>query len=378
MEKQRSWQGVTVHYSVVKQWLFTAGCSCFFIFLLIAVLTSFDHNRHLSSSLLHEWTNEMQVDMLASWYGLENRYMQEEMPEVALPSPAHSMFQLVTTVNVNDPRTFLGNEIPGFVLYDGRIAVAGEGTDITNMTVESAPPMEELMKEREAVADEQESEGEEEKEVTSPSEDPIAHIIHSHSRESFFPELEEGANVAFHAEQNITLVGERLGQRLEELGIGSEVDKADIEQKLQDRGLDFADSYDVSRPLVEEAKEESDTLEMFFDVHRDSQPRDVTTVTINGEVYARTFFVIGENHADYEKNLAMAEELHHILEDTHPGLSRGVIVKGGRGSNGRYNQDLSPQSVLIEIGGVENTLEEAYRSADVMAEAIHTYYKEDD
>ncbi|MDA6082953.1 stage II sporulation protein P, partial [Escherichia coli] len=48
-----------------------------------------------------------------------------------------------------DIRTFLGRELPGFSIFDTGIAVAGEGTDFTNLPVESAPPLEVLLKEKE-------------------------------------------------------------------------------------------------------------------------------------------------------------------------------------------------------------------------------------
>ena len=35
-----------------------------------------------------------------------------------------------------------------------------------------------------------------------------------------------------------------------------------------------------------------------------------------------------------------------------------------------YNQDIIGESVLLNIGGVENTLEEEYRTVDVLAEVI--------
>ncbi|WP_425489437.1 stage II sporulation protein P [Geomicrobium halophilum] len=37
------------------------------------------------------------------------------------------------------------------------------------------------------------------------------------------------------------------------------------------------------------------------------------------------------------------------------------------------NEDLSPNSMLIEFGGVENTLQEMYRSADAVAEVLQAY-----
>ena len=47
-------------------------------------------------------------------------------------------------------RSLLGRELPAFSLFDTEIIVAGEGTDYTNMPIESAPPLEILQAEKEA------------------------------------------------------------------------------------------------------------------------------------------------------------------------------------------------------------------------------------
>lgn len=38
-------------------------------------------------------------------------------------------------------------------------------------------------------------------------------------------------------------------------------------------------------------------------------------------------FVVGAEHENHEKNLKFASELHYILEEKYPGLSRGVYPK---------------------------------------------------
>lgn len=48
--------------------------------------------------------------------------------------------------------------------------------------------------------------------------------------------------------------------------------------------------------------------------------------------------------------------------------------KGFQTGNGVYNQDLSGQAILIEVGGVDNTEEELNRSIDVLAKAFGEYF----
>nr|WP_307728938.1 stage II sporulation protein P [Alkalicoccobacillus plakortidis] len=66
--------------------------------------------------------------------------------------------------------------------------------------------------------------------------------------------------------------------------------------------------------------------------------------------------------------------MHELLEKKYPGLSRGVKIAEGPRTNGVFNQDLSPEMMLVEVGGVENTIEETYRAAEALADVISDYY----
>lgn len=353
------------------------------LFIVTGMLTAFEPGYGISSSTVHAWSSYVSSDALMYMMGTENPYFTQVLPEGSGPPKISALaFELATSLNPEDPRSLLGRELPGFALFDGKIIVAGEGTDFTNMPIESAPPMEVMMAEREASKESLEKLDKQKEEFETPQVSTdgrkVVHIIHSHSRESFLPELKDtnSPNQAFHPDVNITLVGERLGRELEKRGIGVDVDKSDIGALLSNRGWVYGQSYDASREIVKEAMATNADFEFFFDLHRDAQPRNITTVTINGIEYAKTLFIIGENHKNYEKNAQLAAELHAMLDKKYPGLSRGVIAKGGSGSNGRYNQDLSPNSILVEFGGVENTLEEAYRSAEAFAEVFSEFYWE--
>ncbi|MFZ3590132.1 stage II sporulation protein P [Bacillus sp. DJP31] len=85
-------------------------------------------------------------------------------------------------------------------------------------------------------------------------------------------------------------------------------------------------------------------------------------------------FVIGSGNPQYHENLKMAQMLHDTMTQMYPGISRDLIIKDNSQGNGIYNQDLSKNSVIVEIGGVENTMEELYRSADVLGFGISEYY----
>ena len=204
----------------------------------------------------------------------------------------------------------------------------------------------------------------------------VVYIYHSHSREAFLPYFKDSLQPeeAYHPKANITLVGKMLGKALERRGMGTKVDTSDIVKELDARGMDYGSSYPVSREHVQAAQKENRDLEIFLDVHRDSLRKDSTTREINGEDYARLLFVVGTGHRGFEKNLAFTEGLHALLESQDPGISKGILKKDRSQGNGIYNQDLSPNSVIVEIGGVDNTAEEISRTVESLANALSDYY----
>lgn len=204
----------------------------------------------------------------------------------------------------------------------------------------------------------------------------IIYIYHSHSREAFLPYLKktDQPEKAYHSKANITLVGEMLGKSLKRRGIGTTVNSTDIVQEMDSRGLDYGSSYAVSGEHVRAAQKENSDLEIFLDIHRDSLRKDSTTIEMNGEGYAQLLFVVGTGHREFEKNLAFTEDLHQQLQIEYPGLSKGILEKDSNQGNGVYNQNLSPNSVIVEVGGVDNTVEELHRTVEALAEVLSNYY----
>lgn len=204
----------------------------------------------------------------------------------------------------------------------------------------------------------------------------IVYIYHSHSRESFLPYFKDTKKPedAYHSKANITIAGKMLGKALEKRGVGTKVDSTDIVQELSLRGLGFNSSYKMSGERVKSARSENKDLEIFLDIHRDSLRRNSTTKEINGDSFAHLLFVIGTGHENYAKNLQFTEGLDKLLSTQYPGLSKGIITKDSTQGNGVYNQDISPNAVIVEIGGVDNTLEELNRSTEALADVLSDYY----
>ena len=347
------------------------------MFILIGLMTTIQPAYRFSSNAITNWTSDIDNSIFLNLLGMENRALMDfHAEENTLDSLSKTMFHLVTSIKPNDVRSLLGNELPGFSIYNTEILIAGEGTDYTNLPVESSFPLEDVLKEREAVYEEVEEE-----KSDSPEQDTIQEnvvfIYNTHNRESFLPHLPEETipDNAHHEEVNITLVSKRLQKELESKGIGAIVDETDIiGEVLVENDWEYWQSYQASRGVVSEAFAQNDNLKFAFDLHRDAISRELTTKEINGENFARVMFVIGQDNPSFEKNFQLAEQLHEGLQAKYPGLSRGVIPQGGSGNNGIYNQDLSENALLVEVGGIGNTLEETYRTAEAIADVFSDYY----
>ncbi|WP_400241911.1 stage II sporulation protein P [Niallia sp. JL1B1071] len=206
--------------------------------------------------------------------------------------------------------------------------------------------------------------------------DPLVYIYHTHNSESFMPELGvTNPNEAVSDSENVTLVGKELSKKLIEKNINAIHDDTDITGILLERNLSFTDSYSISREKLQATLKEYKNIKMIFDIHRGSEKRTDTTKNIDGKDYARILFVVSMTSDNYEENKDFAFQLNEKLQQLYPGLSRGVLEKGVNPQN-TYNQDLHNDSVLLEIGGAENSVEEVYRTTDAFAEVIKEIIEE--
>lgn len=208
--------------------------------------------------------------------------------------------------------------------------------------------------------------------VYGESKQPLVYIYNSHQGETYNTEYLEEYNIV----PDVLIAANMLKEKLEEIGITTIVEESDILKYMKDNNLNHAGSYEASRHFLTNAIEKYPTVELFIDVHRDAATHYASTTTINGKNCAKVLFVIGLENLAYEKNLSIVSEINNIILEKYPSLTRGIIKKQGYGVNGIYNQDLSHNVILIEIGGNENNIEEVNNTLDLMAEVIGEYLNE--
>ncbi|MET1179865.1 stage II sporulation protein P [Peribacillus simplex] len=382
--KRRNSPGIitAVHGSTIIKTFLGILALLLFVFSVSGVMTSLRPEYRISSNSVHTVANQFSGKMLFSMLANENHYLFNALPEGKRESViTNQLIKVSTNISLEDPRSLLGRELPGFSIFDNEILVAGEGTNYTNMPYESSPPVDVLNEERDAslqnldeIEEPEKGAANQPKQTTNGRK--VVEIYHSHNRESYLPYLKGVTNpdLAYHSKINITKLGERMVEDLADKGIGSSLDKTDIMGNLNNKGLNFTKSYQESRRSVQTALANNKDLEYLIDIHRDSKRKKDTTITIKGKEYAKIAFVIGGNNPNYEKNAALANKLHKALEKKYPGISRGVMKQGGSSHNGIYNQDLTGNAMLIEVGGVDNTFEEMYLTVDAFTDVFSEFY----
>lgn len=133
------------------------------------------------------------------------------------------------------------------------------------------------------------------------------------------------------------------------------VEESSISDILNANNWSYSSSYKASRILLEEGFKKNPSLKYFIDVHRDSLEKNKTTITIDDKSYAKVLFIVGLENPNYQENLNFTEKINNKLNEYYPNLSKGIYKKSGPGVDGVYNQDFSKYTILIEIGGYQNT-----------------------
>ncbi len=201
--------------------------------------------------------------------------------------------------------------------------------------------------------------------------EPILYIYNTHQTEGY----QKNNNASYNITPSVLMASYILRESLNDLGVPSMVETNDIAELLRIHSWKYSYSYAASKILLEDAMRKNPSLIYFIDLHRDSMSYDVTTTTIEDKKYAKVLFVIGKDNPNYEKNLKMAEAINEYIKKVNPKLTRGISQKGGSGVNGIYNQNLSPNAILIELGGQYNTITEVNNTLSILADAIRSYVK---
>lgn len=362
------------HGSLIK---FIIGTALFFLLFSVGVLEIPKQTKNFFDDKLKNGYLSLTTEQIIGIFRTEIPVLLSGVQAVdstqTFSSPISGWVNLFSVNTFNLPNQWIKEEIPVLsVLSNNNETFESDLTAYHDLPMESLPPDDFFQAEKNKTLEDNQQLGQEDEVKFTTGNKKVVFIYHTHNRESFLPEIQVSKiNEAYHPKINITLAGKKLGQELERLGIGSVVSTKDYWPELELYSM----SYKYSLQTVVTALKENKDFKYIFDIHRDSMPKEMTTRKINGKDYAAIYFIIGEGNENYQLNKEFAQNINNSLEKLYPGLSRGIYEKKKTsGTNGEYNQSVSPYSLTVEIGGVYNTLEEEYRSTAALAEAIADVY----
>lgn len=189
---------------------------------------------------------------------------------------------------------------------------------------------------------------------------PSVLILHTHTTEGY---AETPGWRTTEESGNMVAIGDIVADGLTEQGIGVLHDR-----KLHDYPS-YNGAYVRTRKSLAEYLRQYPSIRLVLDLHRDAAGEGSrqmrTQATVAGEPSAQLMIVMGTNYDTYEENLSLGLKLHVQLERMYPGITRPLQLRAAR-----FNQDLCPGALLIEIGAAGNTQQEARRAAEALTQAL--------
>lgn len=210
--------------------------------------------------------------------------------------------------------------------------------------------------------------------LNAPEDEPQILIMHTHTTESYQPDESGYYDPEYicrttDSSRNMVAVGDAMARVFEERGIRTYHDTTVHDYPS------YNGSYDRSRETVEELLQKYPSIKVVLDVHRDAIEREsgeiiAPTVNIGGKSCAQVMIICGCDDGtmgmpDCMKNLRTASLFEQHMESRYKGLTRPVLY-----DYRKYNQDLTTGSLLIEVGGHGNSLEQAVYAGELSARGI--------
>jgi len=105
-----------------------------------------------------------------------------------------------------------------------------------------------------------------------------------------------------------------------------------------------------------------------IDIHRDGIPDPDEYVTeLEGENASKIRLLVGRSNQNSAVNREFAKQIKAVADKKYPGLIKDIFI-----GKGNYNQDLSPNAILLEFGTHTISKERVLQSTDVMADVVST------
>ncbi|MEG2096839.1 MAG: stage II sporulation protein P [Pseudoflavonifractor sp.] len=201
---------------------------------------------------------------------------------------------------------------------------------------------------------------------------PQVLIMHTHATEAYTPDgtdtyVQTDTNRTLDCQQNVVRVGNEIKAVFEELGLSVLHDETPYDYPA------YQGSYSRSQAGVQAYLTQYPSIKIVLDVHRDALIGADGTVykavtTLDGSNAAQVMLVLGSpeggDHPLWLQNLTLAMKLQRSMNSLYPTLARPITIRSSV-----YNQNLTPGSLLVEVGCHGNTLQEAIIGGRLFARA---------
>lgn len=213
------------------------------------------------------------------------------------------------------------------------------------------------------------------------NDEPSILIYHTHTSETYVT-LDVGwypssfTSRSSDCGQNMVRVGEAMVEELEKAGFNVIHDKTIYDTS-------YNGSYQRSRAQVEMYLELYPSIVITLDVHRDAlttnneQTIIKPVAEVNGKKAAQIMLIAGRegntitSFPNWENNLKFATQIQNKMNELYPEVMRPLFH-----CYRMYNMDVTPNSLLVEVGTHGNTLEEAVYSGTLFGKALSEMLKD--
>ena len=204
-------------------------------------------------------------------------------------------------------------------------------------------------------------------------------IVHTHTTESYTPSEKYNYNPTdtdrtMDKNFNMAKVGEEIEKVLTSQGI-----KVYHDTTINDYPS-YNGSYNKSGLSIQNYIKNDPSIKIVLDVHRDAivgkdGEKVKYSTEIDGKSAAKIMFVVGSNlsglsHDNWQENMRFASQLQKHILSLYPSLCRPINFR-----NQRFNQQLAPGGIIVEVGSNANTLDEAIWGARCFAIGLSDFIK---
>ena len=159
-----------------------------------------------------------------------------------------------------------------------------------------------------------------------------------------------------------------LQSLLQEMGYEVLVEERKINDYLNQHQLTYNESYQASYYYLNDTLQ-TQSFDLIIDFHRDSIERSLSVFNDGKKQYAKLMFVIGGSNENVTQLETLATNLRQCIDAYAPGIMRYNMTR----EPAYYNQHVSNQMVLIEVGSETNQYQEVLNSIELIAKGINDY-----